>query len=322
MITVKKLFTLAPKHRYRKARQALTLMETMLRSRYVPETLVVPSSSTGTHLDQETEEASLPEVLVWLEAFCLACGTDEEASAKVHALADACLALLKRISEVCALETNTNSTLLLRVLTESGLGLELVRAVNTLGHTLEADFGSAPADWDFFAPLGGFSRPRSYFKGVKVFLEDIRSPFNVGSIFRTSDACGFEEVLLSGLSAGPLHPRSLRTAMGAADVVPWRSMSLAELAATESPILGLELGAESIDAFAFPERGIVVLGSEELGISPEARSLCTSVVSIPMLGAKGSLNVGVAFGILANAWRAWLMSQGINPVQEALRKNE
>lgn len=321
MISVKKLFTLAPKHRYRKACQALELMETLLRSRCVPETVLEPRcvpkadlsgqsrsrSPEEINLTLEPEADPLPETLIWLRDFCLACVSDKDAGSTIRALAADFGTSLTRMPEVAGSPAEL----------PKAIGLELIRFVNTLRRSLEAEFGSAPADWDFFAPLGCFSHERTYFKGVKVFLEDIRSPFNVGSIFRTADACGFEEVLLSGLSASPLHPRSLRTAMGATDVVPWRSMTLAELAASKTAIIALELGSESIDSFVFPERGVVVLGSEELGISPEARSICTAAVSIPMLGAKGSLNVGVAFGILANAWRAWLMSHGINPVQDS-----
>ena len=69
------------------------------------------------------------------------------------------------------------------------------------------------------------------------------------------------------------------------------------------PLLGLELGGRSLEDFVFPPSGIVLLGSEELGLSPRARELCTyGIVSIPMSGAKGSLNVAVAFGILMHAW--------------------
>jgi TrmH family RNA methyltransferase len=93
--------------------------------------------------------------------------------------------------------------------------------------------------------------------------------------------------------------------MGAVDLVTWRRSSLEDLSqpAEEFPLFALELGGQSLDSFVFPSRGIVILGSEELGISREAHKLCTyGTVSIPMSGAKGSLNVAVAFGILMYAW--------------------
>ena len=67
-------------------------------------------------------------------------------------------------------------------------------------------------------------------------------------------------------------------------------------------VIALELGGTSINEFAFPERGVAVLGSEEFGISPAVLSCCGSRVTIPMGGSKGSLNVSVAAGILLQRW--------------------
>jgi len=180
----------------------------------------------------------------------------------------------------------------------------LVRAVDALRHALLGATGQAPADWDLIDPRTG--RPdrgaRRVLPGVKVYLDDLRSPFNVGSIFRTSDAFGVEELLLSPACADPLHPRARRSAMGAVELLPWRRSRLEELSGS-APTFALELGGDDLDEFPFPPAGIVVLGSEELGISRETRELCSyGTVSIPMAGAKGSLNVAVAFGILMYAW--------------------
>ena len=190
------------------------------------------------------------------------------------------------------------------------------RLVNRMARGLEAHAGLSPADWDFREPLGLslVSGVRRIFPGVRVYLEDLRSPFNVGSIFRSADAFGVAELVLSGFTADPAHPRAERSAMGAADVVPWRRGGLEALAAS-GEAFALELRGESLDTFEFPERGIVVVGSEELGVSPEAMALCSRTVSIPMLGAKGSLNAGVAFGVLMDAWRRNLESRGIAACQ-------
>jgi TrmH family RNA methyltransferase len=181
---------------------------------------------------------------------------------------------------------------------------ELVRAVDSLRYALIAATGQAPADWDFIDPSTGLPDPgsRKVFPGRKVYLEDLRSPFNVGSVFRTADAFGVEEIILSPSCADPRHPRAKRSAMGAIELVPWRRAELESLVA-DIPVFALELGGERMDGFSFPGRGIAVLGSEELGISRRAKDLCAfGTVSIPMGGAKGSLNVGVAFGILMYAW--------------------
>ena len=187
-------------------------------------------------------------------------------------------------------------------------GPEALRAVNSLRHLLLQESGQAPADWDFFDPHSGRPDPaaRRIFSGRRAFLEDIRSPFNVGSIFRSSDAFGLEELLLSPGTADPAHARAERSAMGAIGLLPWRRAGLEALEAASAAgeaVFALELGGKAMDSFDFPDRGIAVLGSEELGVSMDALALCNSgKVSIPMSGAKGSLNVGVAYGILLYAW--------------------
>ena len=192
--------------------------------------------------------------------------------------------------------------------------LEGIRSVNKLRRSLEVLAGGAPADWDFMEPLGSTLDGGSQlvFPGVRAYLEDIRSPFNIGSMFRTGDAFGLSEILLSGFCADPSHPRAERSAMGADSLLPWRRTDLGALDSL-GEVFALELRGEPIDGFEFPEYGVVILGSEELGVSPEALGHCSRRVSIPMLGAKGSLNVGVAFGVLLAAWSRDLLARGIQP---------
>lgn len=197
---------------------------------------------------------------------------------------------------------------------------EGARLANALRRGLEAYGGVSPADWDFMEPLGLVisASSRRVYPGMRAYLEDLRSPFNVGSIFRTADAFGFSELLLSGFVPDPAHPRAERSALGATAVVPWRRAGLEALGEARDElgadaVFALELRGEPIADFTFPERGVAVLGSEELGVSPEALALCGRRVSIPMLGAKGSLNVGVAFGVLAYAWGASLAGRGAGP---------
>ncbi|HOX92362.1 MAG TPA: TrmH family RNA methyltransferase [Spirochaetales bacterium] len=197
-------------------------------------------------------------------------------------------------------------------------GLNYTRSINRLRRGLEAFAGVSPADWDFSQPLGlGLDgRARAVFPGMMAYLEDIRSPFNVGSAFRTADAFGLAGIVLSDFCPSPEHPRAERSAMGASAIVPWRRGDLSQLSSM-GEAFALELRGQALDEFSFPERGVVILGSEELGVSPEALSLCKRRVSIPMLGAKGSLNVGVAFGILLYAWRLDLLRRGVVPIAPA-----
>ena len=71
------------------------------------------------------------------------------------------------------------------------------------------------------------------------------------------------------------------------------------------PAFALELGGVPVDHFEFPSEGLVLVGGEELGLSPEALSWADSSsgrISLPLYGRKASLNVGVAFGVLAHQW--------------------
>ena len=144
-----------------------------------------------------------------------------------------------------------------------------------------------------------------FYPNLFVYAEDIRSPFNLGSIFRTAEAMGAQGVFLSPGCCDPLHPRAVRSAMGCIEVMEWKRLALDEL--PNLPIFVLETGGTPLRDFVFPKEGIVIIGSEELGVSPEALAKGTyGQVTIPMKGMKASLNVGVAFGILMEAWTSYI----------------
>jgi RNA methyltransferase, TrmH family len=181
----------------------------------------------------------------------------------------------------------------------------LLRALNTLRHDLLRALHTEPAEWDLVRPeTGVLDRSGVAVAPMTVYLEDIRSPFNVGSIFRTAEAFGAERILLSPRTPLPTHPRAEKTAMGASRALPWEVAELASLRGRPG-VFALELGGTPLDGFSFPAAGIVLVGSEELGLSPEALEIAAAGlgrVSIPLAGAKRSLNVSVAVGILLQAW--------------------
>ncbi|MCX7024426.1 MAG: TrmH family RNA methyltransferase [Spirochaetes bacterium] len=182
----------------------------------------------------------------------------------------------------------------------------LVRILNRVRRNLGKEIGRDPADWDFVAPDGSLDpSSRRPFEGFRAYLEDVRSPFNVGSVFRSADAFGVGELLLSGFTADPGHPRAERTAMGTTRTVPWRRAVPGDLEGLGA-LVALELGGTELDEFEFPVRGVLVVGSEELGVSPELLSRCESRVTVAMRGSKASINLGVAFGIVARTWSAAL----------------
>jgi len=188
---------------------------------------------------------------------------------------------------------------------------ELRRAFNTVRHILVAETGRSPADWDFIAHGGGLDKERRQtFPGMLVYLEDIRSPFNVGAMFRTAESFGVEKIFISPLCADPVHPRAKRSAMGCVDALTWERHDLFEF--IDLPLFALETGGTPLGEFVFPRTGILIAGSEELGVNPKtlaAADASLGRVSIPCYGAKGSLNVSVAFGIVMQSWAEQLSKQ-------------
>ena len=184
------------------------------------------------------------------------------------------------------------------------------RTCNVARNALLAIIGTFPAEWDLvIAPHSTEKtvvQKRNFFKGVSVYAEDIRSPFNVGSIFRSAEAMGCEKVYISPMCTDPSQSKAVRSGMGCIETMGYTRCSLDQLP-QDANVFVLETGGTPIKEFKFPKEGIVIIGSEELGVSPEAlkRANC-GTVTIPMTGLKASLNVGVAFGILMQEWTNYI----------------
>ncbi|HOJ97948.1 MAG TPA: TrmH family RNA methyltransferase [Termitinemataceae bacterium] len=202
----------------------------------------------------------------------------------------------------------------------------LIRNVNQLRHILLQVLGVSVADWDFMDPEGNIDvSKRRVFLGVHLYLDDVRSPFNIGSIFRTAESFGVEKIWLSPFCADPRHPRAVRSAMGCIEIVPWERLDslekkrnfFDECLRDRVSLFALETGGTDLALFPFPQKGIMIIGSEELGVSPELLALADHSlgrVSIPTFGAKGSLNVAVATGITLQSWASFLISDSGFPV--------
>ena len=142
---------------------------------------------------------------------------------------------------------------------------------------------------------------------LAVLADNIRSLWNVGSMFRTADACGVRMLVLAGVTGCPPRDGIAKTALGAETAVAWyyRADELAALRELESegytPV-AVENGATgaALPDFRWPERPCLVVGNEVRGVSPHVLEACSDRVSIPMLGRKETLNVAVAFGIVAH----------------------
>ena len=138
-------------------------------------------------------------------------------------------------------------------------------------------------------------------------LDNIRSTWNVGAMFRTADGAGLRHLYLCGYTSTPAHPKVRKTALGAEQALTWshnsNGMELAQsLRSQGNRLIALEGGGRAEPLFHLPltwntSPVILVVGNEVAGVDPGILELCDQVVSIPMMGVKESLNAAVAFGI-------------------------
>ena len=142
---------------------------------------------------------------------------------------------------------------------------------------------------------------------VIAVLENIRSAYNVGSVFRTSDAFLLEGVYLTGYTAQPPHKEIKKTALGAEDSVEWKYFANAIEAIEQLKSIGYKVYAveqvqdssslEQID-FGTKEKIAVIFGNEVTGVEQETILLCDGCIEIPQLGMKHSLNIATAAGVV------------------------
>lgn len=144
-------------------------------------------------------------------------------------------------------------------------------------------------------------------------LDNVRSAWNVGSMFRTADAAGLAGLYLGGFTPTPPRPDMEKTALGATETVPWdywpdAAACARAVRAGGVPLVVLEQAPGAVDweAAELPFPHCFVVGHEVRGVCPEVLAQADLVVEIPMFGAKRSLNVAVSFGLLAyEARRQW-----------------
>ena len=157
----------------------------------------------------------------------------------------------------------------------------------------------------YYAATPCKARPDIPRQPIHVMLDNLRSAFNVGSIFRTADAGAAAHLHLCGMTAHPPHKKLEKTALGAFDYVPWTYYErnrdcLDALKALGLPIIAVETVDDAVPyhQFAWPRPVAFVLGNEENGINERVLRRCDGVVRIPMQGYKQSINVATAFGII------------------------
>ena len=140
-----------------------------------------------------------------------------------------------------------------------------------------------------------------------VVLDHVRSLYNVGSVFRTSDAFRISSVCLCGITACPPHPEIHKTALGAEESVAWQHFVQTEDAVRQLREQGYRvLAVEQCEGSTLlqdfqrkpDERIAVVLGNEVKGVQQQVVDMCDGCLEIPQFGTKHSLNVSVTAGIV------------------------
>lgn len=142
---------------------------------------------------------------------------------------------------------------------------------------------------------------------VIVVLENIRSAYNVGSVFRTADAFLVESIYICGYSAKPPHKEIKKTALGAEETVSWEYFKTAAEAIEKLKTLGYKIyAAEQAEnslllhrlRSAPTDKVAVVFGNEVTGVEQSTIHLCDACLEIPQLGMKHSLNIATAAGVV------------------------
>jgi len=134
------------------------------------------------------------------------------------------------------------------------------------------------------------------FGKVHIYLEDLRSAFNIGNILRTTEAFRLGTIVFSKDMPDQQHPKVIKTAMGTASQVPCKQMDLHDC---PRPFIALETqeSAPPLFEFDFPSLFTLLIGNEERGLKVSTLEMCDYSVQIPLCGSKISLNVASAFAI-------------------------
>ena len=146
-----------------------------------------------------------------------------------------------------------------------------------------------------------------------VVLDDVRSMYNVGSVFRTADAFRVEAIYLCGITAQPPHPEIHKTALGAEDTVAWQHFPTAldavntlkqqgytvySIEQCEGSTMLYDLSTDNRQQTTDNSRFALVLGNEVKGVHQEVIDASDGCIEIPQFGTKHSLNVSTTAGIV------------------------
>ena len=184
-----------------------------------------------------------------------------------------------------------------------------IEFVSDAVHSHRVAMEMSPKDYDLLAPVTRGDTGRGTFEeggpDFHIALDSFRSLFNVGSVIRVCDAAGFQSVIAGGtLSKSSVSAE--KTAMGADQWIPVRTTD--DLASTLAgkkqqgyPVIGVETVEHAVpyNRFEWPDKGVVVFGNEEYGLSRHVMHICDHFVKIPMHGRKNSINAANSVAVIA-----------------------
>jgi tRNA G18 (ribose-2'-O)-methylase SpoU len=145
---------------------------------------------------------------------------------------------------------------------------------------------------------------------LTVVLDNVRSMYNVGSVFRTSDAYRVERIVLCGITGRPPHPEIHKTALGAEDAVAWTyctdtleavrqlQQEGVKVYAVEQAEGSIDLSHTQLSTPNSPQKIAVVFGNEVKGVQQSVVDACDGCLELPQFGTKHSLNVATTAGIV------------------------
>ncbi|HSM70057.1 MAG TPA: RNA methyltransferase [Anaerolineales bacterium] len=146
-------------------------------------------------------------------------------------------------------------------------------------------------------------------RNLAVIVDNVRSAWNVGSIFRTANGFGCSHIYVCGITPIPDNDAVKKTSLGAENSVAWSYHKDAVLLAAEiksngSKLIALEVHEQAtpLTEAVKPDAGkstVLIVGNEITGVDPHLLEQCDAIHHIPMFGNKKSFNVAVAFGIAA-----------------------
>ncbi|MBQ7913162.1 MAG: RNA methyltransferase [Clostridia bacterium] len=137
-------------------------------------------------------------------------------------------------------------------------------------------------------------------KGKCLLLDGVADPGNVGTILRTANAAGYEEVYLTQECADPFSPKCVRASMSGVFFTKIYRGERSEILSVlgDIPVLIADMGGANVFHYVAPKRFVLVIGNEANGVSDEVRARATHTVKIPMRSTQESLNAAISAGII------------------------